>query len=51
MIDFAAQEGVLLLSSGVHNQAIRFLPSLKMTDELLEDVLSVLDAAFAAATA
>ena len=51
VIDFAAQQGVLLLSSGVHNQAIRFLPSLKMTDALLEDVLSVLDAAFAAATA
>ncbi|MBL3700463.1 aminotransferase class III-fold pyridoxal phosphate-dependent enzyme [Leucobacter luti] len=49
VIDYAAQQGVLLLSSGIHNQAIRFLPSLKMTDELLEDVVSVLDEAFAAA--
>lgn len=49
VIDYSAKQGVLLLSSGVHNQAIRFLPSLKMSDELLEDVVSVLDEAFAAA--
>lgn len=47
----AAQRGVLLLSTGVHNQAIRFLPSLKMTDELIADVLGVLDEAFTAARA
>ena len=48
VIDYAAQRGVLLLSSGVHNQAIRFLPSLKMGDALIRDVLSVLDEALAA---
>ncbi len=47
VIEFAAQRGVLLLSSGVHNQAIRFLPSLKMSDALLRDVVAVLDEAFA----
>ncbi|WP_053351967.1 aminotransferase class III-fold pyridoxal phosphate-dependent enzyme [Leucobacter musarum] len=50
VIDAAAQRGVLLLSSGVHNQAIRFLPSLKITDELIADVLSVLDESFAIAS-
>jgi 4-aminobutyrate aminotransferase/(S)-3-amino-2-methylpropionate transaminase len=49
VIDHAAQNGVILLSSGIHNQAIRFLPSLKMSDELIGDVISVLDEAFAAA--
>lgn len=49
VINYAAQNGVLLLSSGVHNQAIRFLPSLKMSDELLLDVAGVLDEAFASA--
>ncbi|MEJ6490419.1 aminotransferase class III-fold pyridoxal phosphate-dependent enzyme [Leucobacter sp. USCH14] len=49
VIDAAAQRGVLLLSSGVHNQAIRFLPSLKMSDEMIADVMSVLDESFAAA--
>ncbi|WP_336660801.1 aminotransferase class III-fold pyridoxal phosphate-dependent enzyme [Leucobacter sp. USHLN153] len=50
VMDEAAQRGVLLLSSGVHNQAIRFLPSLKMSDELIADVLSVLEEAFTAAS-
>ena len=49
IVDFAASQGVVLLSTGVHNQAIRFLPSLKMSDELIDDVIGVLDAAFAAA--
>ncbi|WP_024355443.1 aminotransferase class III-fold pyridoxal phosphate-dependent enzyme [Leucobacter chironomi] len=49
IVDFAASRGVVLLSTGVHNQAIRFLPSLKMSDELIDDVIGVLDAAFAAA--
>ncbi|WP_336651850.1 MULTISPECIES: aminotransferase class III-fold pyridoxal phosphate-dependent enzyme [unclassified Leucobacter] len=49
VVDFAASQGVVLLSTGVHNQAIRFLPSLKMSDELIADVIDVLDAAFAAA--
>ncbi|QIM17059.1 aminotransferase class III-fold pyridoxal phosphate-dependent enzyme [Leucobacter insecticola] len=49
VIDEAAKRGVLLLSSGAYNQAIRFLPSLKMSDALIEDVLSVLDESFAEA--
>lgn len=49
VIDFAAKQGVILLSSGIYNQAIRFLPSLKMGDELIADVISVLDEALAAA--
>lgn len=49
VIDYAAQQGVLLLSAGAYNQAIRFLPTLKITDELIADVLSVLDEAIAAA--
>ncbi|QZY51600.1 aminotransferase class III-fold pyridoxal phosphate-dependent enzyme [Leucobacter tenebrionis] len=49
VIDFAAKQGVVLLSTGIYNQGIRFLPSLKMTDELIEDVIGVLDEAFAAA--
>ena len=49
VINYAAQHGVILLSSGVYNQAIRFLPSLKMTDALIADVLSVIDDALAAA--
>jgi 4-aminobutyrate aminotransferase/(S)-3-amino-2-methylpropionate transaminase len=48
VINAAAQRGVLLLSSGAFNQAIRFLPSLKMSDELINDVIAVLDEAFAA---
>jgi 4-aminobutyrate aminotransferase/(S)-3-amino-2-methylpropionate transaminase len=49
VIDFAASQGVVLLSTGIHNQGIRFLPSLKMSDELIDDVIGVLDEAFAAA--
>lgn len=42
-----AQAGVLLLSTGVFANAIRFLPSLQFTDELIDVVLETLDAAFA----
>ncbi|WP_449277609.1 aminotransferase class III-fold pyridoxal phosphate-dependent enzyme [Leucobacter sp. GX24907] len=45
IIDFAAKRGVVLLSAGIYSSVIRFLPSLKMSDALLEDVLSVLDEA------
>jgi len=44
----AAQAGVLLLNAGIFGNVIRFLPSLKLTDALAADVLSVLDEAFAA---
>ncbi|MBK0422547.1 aminotransferase class III-fold pyridoxal phosphate-dependent enzyme [Leucobacter sp. CSA2] len=45
----AAQRGVLLLSTGIYNQGIRFLPSLKMSDALIGDVIAVLDEALTAA--
>lgn len=48
VIDFAAQRGVLLLSTGAYNQGIRFLPPLTMSDELIGDVLEVLDEALTA---
>ena len=44
----AAQEGVLLLSAGAFGNVIRFLPSLKMSDDLIADVVGVIDAAIAA---
>lgn len=51
VIDFAAQRGVLLLSSGLYGEAIRFLPSLQFTDELCAIVVRVLDDAITAAGA
>jgi len=44
----AAQQGVLFLSAGTWGNVLRFLPSLQMTDELIDDALNVLDDAFAA---
>ena len=43
VIDFAAQKGVLLLSAGLSGEAIRFLPSLQFTDELIATVVATLD--------
>lgn len=48
VIDYAAKNGVILLSAGLYNQVIRFLPSLKTSDALLADVLQVLREAFTA---
>jgi len=48
VIDFAARRGVLLLSAGVSGNVIRFLPSLQITDELIDTVVRVLDEGFAA---
>jgi 4-aminobutyrate aminotransferase/(S)-3-amino-2-methylpropionate transaminase len=45
---FAAQNGVLLLSAGTYGNIIRFLPSLAISNELLEEALQVLDDALAA---
>ena len=42
IVDYAGKQGVILLSAGLYGEAIRFLPSLKMTDELVLDVVSVL---------
>lgn len=43
----AARNGVLLLSAGTSSNVIRFLPSLVITDEQLEDAIGVIGEAFA----
>jgi 4-aminobutyrate aminotransferase/(S)-3-amino-2-methylpropionate transaminase len=45
---FAAQQGVLLLTAGTYGNVLRFLPSLAISNELLIEALSVIDAGFAA---
>ncbi|WP_400993702.1 4-aminobutyrate--2-oxoglutarate transaminase [Agromyces sp. GXQ0307] len=47
IVAYAAQQGVLFLSAGTWGNVLRFLPSLQMTDALIEDALGVLDDAFA----
>ncbi len=47
---YAAQHGVLLLTAGTYGNVLRFLPSLRISDELLNDALSVIDEALAAFT-
>jgi 4-aminobutyrate aminotransferase/(S)-3-amino-2-methylpropionate transaminase len=44
---YAASNGVLVLNAGTYGNVIRFLPSLVISDALLEDALSVFDAALA----
>lgn len=44
---YAAQHGVLLLTAGTYGNVLRFLPSLAISNELIEDALSVIDEAFA----
>jgi len=44
---YAAQHGVLLLTAGTYGNVLRFLPSLAVTDALLNDALSVIDDAMA----
>jgi 4-aminobutyrate aminotransferase / (S)-3-amino-2-methylpropionate transaminase / 5-aminovalerate transaminase len=41
-------EGVLVLTAGSYSNVLRFLPPLVITDDLLDDALSVLEKAFAA---
>lgn len=48
VIDRATQQGVLLLSAGLYGHVIRFLPSLQLTDSLIETVVRVLDEALTA---
>jgi 4-aminobutyrate aminotransferase/(S)-3-amino-2-methylpropionate transaminase len=43
----AAQNGVLVLTAGTWGNVLRFLPSLAISDELLEDALGVLGDGFA----
>lgn len=45
IIAYCFERGVLLLNSGTNYNVIRFLPSVKTSDELLLDTLSVLDEA------
>ncbi|GAA1841685.1 4-aminobutyrate--2-oxoglutarate transaminase [Agromyces salentinus] len=48
LVAHAAQQGVLLLSAGTFGNVLRFLPSLAVSDALIEDALHVLDDGFAA---
>lgn len=43
----AAQQGVLLLNSGLDGNVLRFLPPLTITDDLLREVVEVIDGALA----
>ena len=45
VMEYAAAEGVLLLNAGANGSVLRFLPSLKMTDALIDDVVDVVEAA------
>jgi 4-aminobutyrate aminotransferase/(S)-3-amino-2-methylpropionate transaminase len=40
-------DGVLVLTAGSYGNVLRFLPPLVISDELLDDALSVLEKAFA----
>ncbi|PPF83373.1 4-aminobutyrate--2-oxoglutarate transaminase [Subtercola sp. Z020] len=48
---YAAAHGLLILTAGTYGNVLRFLPSLTISDALLEDALSVLDDGFAALAA
>ncbi len=43
-----AQHGVIVLSAGTDGNVLRFLPSLTMSNALLDDAISLIDDAFAA---
>ncbi|MGH3704738.1 MAG: 4-aminobutyrate--2-oxoglutarate transaminase [Agromyces sp.] len=47
IVAFAAQHGVLFLNAGTYGNVLRFLPSLAVSDALIEDGLRVLDDALA----
>jgi 4-aminobutyrate aminotransferase/(S)-3-amino-2-methylpropionate transaminase len=48
--DYAGRHGVLLLSAGTYGNVLRFLPSLAITDEQLQDAIGVLRDALAEVT-
>ncbi|GAA1776141.1 4-aminobutyrate--2-oxoglutarate transaminase [Agromyces lapidis] len=48
LVASAAQQGVLFLSAGTYGNVLRFLPSLAMSDALIDDGLRVLDDGLAA---
>jgi len=47
LIAFGAQHGLLLLSAGSSYNVLRFLPAVTMSDDLIDDAISVLDEGFA----
>jgi len=47
IVAYAAQKGVLLLNAGTYGNVLRFLPSLAISDALLNEALSVIDEALA----
>ncbi len=47
VVKYCQSKGVLILTAGTYSNVIRFLPPIVITDELLQDALSVLDEAFA----
>jgi 4-aminobutyrate aminotransferase/(S)-3-amino-2-methylpropionate transaminase len=47
VVNHAAQNGVLLLSAGTYGNVLRFLPSVRISDALILDALSVIDDALA----
>ncbi len=47
VVKYCQSKGVLVLTAGTYSNVIRFLPPLVITDELLLDALSVLEAGFA----
>ncbi|MBT1035296.1 aminotransferase class III-fold pyridoxal phosphate-dependent enzyme [Canibacter sp. lx-45] len=49
IIAHACKNGVLLLNAGLNYNVLRFLPPVKISDELIADVLAVIDEAFTAA--
>lgn len=50
ILDFACQEGLLLIKCGLHRNTIRFLAPLVTTDSQLEEALHIFDIALARAT-
>jgi len=50
VVDHGFQNGLLLLNAGTNYNVLRFLPNVRMTDELIADALGVLDEAFATYT-
>ncbi len=45
VLNYAGQNGVLLLDAGLYGNVVRMLPSLELTDELIDDVVQVIDEA------
>jgi 4-aminobutyrate aminotransferase/(S)-3-amino-2-methylpropionate transaminase len=48
VIKYCQSKGVLILTAGTYGNVIRFLPPLVISDELLNEALSILAEAFEA---